>query len=82
MFDSSRLYVERLGLVSVVVLSSESRIIKNRLHIIEEIACFKNEKPYLMVVHWSKNPKSGYSYIVDRSKEISQYEYTRLTKDQ
>jgi len=77
-FDSSRLYVERLGLASVVVLSSKSTIIKRRLNIIEDIVCFKNEKPHLMVVHWTRNQRLEYTYKVTKSMEISEDDYARL----
>ena len=81
MSDFIQLYIERLGLMSVKVLLSESAISKKgRMDTIEEIACFKNEKPHLMTVRWTKNPKSGFSYKVQKSKAISEDDYRRLIR--
>ena len=81
MYITDKHYVERLGFLSVVVLSSKQWETKAATHIVEEIACLKGEKPYRMTVHWMVKPRSGIDYKIEKKKAISEEEYGNYVKD-
>lgn len=80
MFSSDRGYIENLGLVSVIILSSEQSEVRGKLNIVEDIACFKNDKPYRMTVRSIKNSNLNFRYKIESAKEISDEEYEEILK--
>lgn len=80
MFSSDRGYIENLGLVSVIILSSEQSEVKGKLNIVEDIACFKNDKPYRMTVRSIKDSNLSFRYKIESAKEISEEEYKAILK--
>ena len=80
MFSPDRGYIENLGLVSVIILSSGQSEVKGKLNIVEEIACFKNDKPYRMTVRSIKNSNLIFRYRIESSKEISEKEYEEILR--
>jgi hypothetical protein len=71
-------YIEKLGLLSIILLSSKTFIKKKKINIVEEVACLRNIKHYLMTVRWIQDPNLGFSYKIEKKKEISKEEYKRL----
>lgn len=71
-------YTEDIGLVSVIVLSSNSTYVKDKLNVIEEIICFKSGRPYLMTVKWMEGSKGKFNYKIRESKRITEDEYRKF----
>ena len=80
MFTADRGYIENLGLVSVIILSSKQSEVKGKLNIVEEIACFRNERPYRMTVRSIRNSENSFKYKIESSKQISEEEYEDILK--
>lgn len=80
MFSPDRGYIENLGLVSVVILSSEQSEERGKLNTVEDIVCFKNDKPYRMTVRSIKNSNLNFRYKIESAKEISEEEYKEILK--
>jgi hypothetical protein len=80
MLSSDRGYIENLGLVSVIILSSKQSEVRGKLNVVEEIACFRNDKPFIMTVRSIKNSKYGFRYKIESSKEITEEEYENILK--
>jgi len=78
MFDYRRLYTERLGFLSVVVLSSKTTTVNNKMQIIENLIFLKNERPCLATVRWTQVAKEEFSYKVIKIKNIPEEEYKKL----
>ena len=78
MINFERRYTEDMGLLSVVVLSSDSGMVKEKLTVIEEIICFKSGKPHLMTIKWTKGFIRRFNYRIQKNEEITEDEYQKL----
>jgi len=81
MITIKRHYVELLGLLSVVVLSSKWIKTRKASNIIEDIVCFKAEKPHRVTVQWIVHKKLGLDYNIMHDEEITEKEYERLAEE-
>ncbi len=76
--DYRRLYTERLGFLSVMVLSSKTTTVNNKTQIIEDIVFLKNEKPCMATVRWTKVSQEEFDYKVGKIENISEDKYKKL----